>query len=229
MRFTRSIMNFPDILLPSTLLWVANGLALGVIVLAVRLAPWRMLQRPGLQNLCMGAAVALMLVWSIKAGVRPGLDFHLLGGTLLTLMFGPWLALAVLAIVLLAVTISGAAGWGSLGINFLLMATLPVLLSHVIFRIADSRLPNHLFVYIFVNAFLGAGLAMVSCGLAAVTVLSSAGAYSSNYLGTQYLPYFILMGWSEAMLTGMLITLLVVYRPDWVATFNDERYLKTKP
>lgn len=222
-------MNFPDILLPSTLLWVANGLALGVIAWAVRLAPWRVLQRPGLQNVCMGMAVALMLVWSIRAGIRPGLDLHLLGSTLLTLMFGPWLALAVLAIVLLAVTLSGAAGWASLGINFLLMATLPVLLSHAIFRVADSRLPNHLFVYIFVNAFLGAGLAMVSCGLAAVAVLSSAGAYSGSYLGTQYLPYFILMGWSEAVLTGMLMTLLVVYRPGWVCTFNDERYLKTKP
>jgi uncharacterized membrane protein len=222
-------MNFPDTLLPSALLWVANGLAVGVIALATHFAPWRRLQRPDLLNVCMGTAVALMLVWSIKAGVRPGLDFHLLGGTLLTLMFGPWLALTVLVLVLLAVTLSGAAGWTSLGINFLLMAALPVLLSHAIFRIADARLPNHLFVYIFVNAFLGAGLAIVSCGLAAVAILSSAGAYSGSYLGTQYLPYFILMGWSEAMLTGMLMTLLVVYRPDWVCTFNDERYLKTKP
>jgi uncharacterized membrane protein len=69
---------------------------------------------------------------------------------------------------------------------------------------------------------------MAACGLAAVTVLSIAGAYSGGYLDTQYLPYFILMGWSEAMLTGMLMTLMVVYRPDWVCTFSDERYLKTR-
>jgi uncharacterized membrane protein len=222
-------MNFPDFLLPSTLLWVANGLALIVIASAALQAPWRRLQRPDYLNVCMAVAVGLMLAWSVKAGVKPGLDFHLLGGTLLTLMFGPWLALAVLVFVLLAVTISGAAGWASLGINFLLMAALPVLLSHTIFRIADTRLPNHLFVYIFVNAFLGAGLAMAACGIAAVTILGSVGAYSGSYLGAHYLPYFILMGWSEAMLTGMLITLLVAYRPGLVCTFSDERYLKTKP
>ena len=222
-------MNFPDSLLPAALLWTANGLALALMAFAWRQAPWGRLKNPSLLNACMGAAVVLMLVWSIKAGVRPGLNFHLLGGTMLTLMFGPWLALGVLALTLLGVTASGAAGWASLGINFLLMAALPVLLSHAIFRLADTRLPNHLFVYLFVNAFFGAGLAMAACGLAAVTVLSIAGPYSGGYLDTQYLPYFILMGWSEAMLTGMLMTLMVVYRPDWVCTFSDERYLKTRP
>jgi uncharacterized membrane protein len=222
-------MNFPDALLPAAVLWAANGLALLLLVLSLRQAPWHMLQNHDLLNVCLGTAVTLMLVWSIKAGVRPGLNFHLLGGTVLTLMFGPWLALAVLALVLLAVTLAGAAGWSSLGINFLLMAALPVLLSYTIFRLADTRLPNHLFVYIFVNAFLAAGLAMVACGLAATLMLSSMGAYTGTYLGAQYLPYFILMGWSEAMLSGMTITLMVVYRPGWVCTFNDERYLKESP
>jgi uncharacterized membrane protein len=33
------------------------------------------------------------------------------------------------------------------------------------------------------------------------------------------------LGLGEAMLTGMLVTLAVVYRPQWVATFDDERYI----
>jgi uncharacterized membrane protein len=36
------------------------------------------------------------------------------------------------------------------------------------------------------------------------------------------------MGWSEAVLTGMLATLLVVYKPEWVATFDDARYIRNK-
>jgi uncharacterized membrane protein len=36
------------------------------------------------------------------------------------------------------------------------------------------------------------------------------------------------MAWSEAFATGMLITLMVVYRPAWVATFDDRRYLLGK-
>jgi uncharacterized membrane protein len=36
------------------------------------------------------------------------------------------------------------------------------------------------------------------------------------------------LGVGVATLTGMLITLLVVYRPSWVATFDDRRYLRDK-
>lgn len=222
-------MNFPDHLLPPLLLWIANGLSLLLLLFAVKQASWARLKDTDLLNVCLGSIVTLMLVWSIKAGIKPGLNFHLLGSTLLTLMFGPWLALAMLAVVLLAVTISGAAGWASYGLNFLLMAALPVTLSHALFRMADRRLPNHLFVYIFVNAFIGAGLAMTACGIASTLLLIATHTYSGPYLGYQFLPYFILMGWSEAMLSGMIMTLMVVYRPAWVATFNDERYLKDKP
>ena len=221
-------MNFTDTLLPSSLHWIANLFTLLLLVLILRRAPWRRLQKLDILNVFMGAAVTLLMMWSIKAGIKPGLNFHMLGGTLLTLMFGPWLALAVLSMVLCAITLLGAAGWASIGANFLLMAALPVLLSYSIFRAADRHLPNHLFVYIFVNGFVGAGLAMVTCGLTAATLLRIVGTYTSSYLGSQYLPFFILMGWSEAMLTGMAITLMVVYRPEWVCTFSDERYLKSK-
>ena len=222
-------MNFPDSLLPPLLLWIADALTLLLLFFAVKQAPWARLKNTNLLNVCLGAIVTLMLVWSIKAGIKPGLNFHLLGSTLLTLMFGPWLALAMLSVVLLAVTMAGAAGWASYGLNFLLMAALPVMLSHTLFRMADTRLPNHLFVYIFVNAFIGAGLAMAACGIASTLLLIATGAYSGPYLGTQFLPYFILMGWSEAMLSGMIMTLIVVYRPAWTITFDDERYLKDKP
>jgi uncharacterized membrane protein len=33
------------------------------------------------------------------------------------------------------------------------------------------------------------------------------------------------MAWSEAVTTGMAITLMVVYRPQWVSTFDDKAYL----
>ena len=30
---------------------------------------------------------------------------------------------------------------------------------------------------------------------------------------------------SEAFITGMLLSILLVYHPNWVATFNDHRYI----
>jgi uncharacterized membrane protein len=54
------------------------------------------------------------------------------------------------------------------------------------------------------------------------------GVYSFDYLAENYLPFYFLMAWAEAFSTGMIITLLVVYRPEWVATFDDHRYLSSK-
>jgi uncharacterized membrane protein len=36
------------------------------------------------------------------------------------------------------------------------------------------------------------------------------------------------MAWAEAFTTGAALTLMVVYRPDWVATFDDARYLRNQ-
>jgi uncharacterized membrane protein len=44
----------------------------------------------------------------------------------------------------------------------------------------------------------------------------------------EYLPFFLLISFSEAFITGMLITTMVIYKPEWVATFDDKRYLLDK-
>ena len=33
---------------------------------------------------------------------------------------------------------------------------------------------------------------------------------------------------SEAVLTGMAVTLMAAYRPSWLVTFDDQRYLKVR-
>ena len=41
----------------------------------------------------------------------------------------------------------------------------------------------------------------------------------------EYLPTVLQLAFGEATLTGMLLTLAVAYRPQWVTTFDDARYL----
>ncbi len=222
-------MNLPDNLLPSSWSWFAYILFGLVLGRAIYLAPWRRLKDNETMHLWLGTCVVLMLVWGfLKTGVKPGLNFHILGATLFTLMFGPCLAIVGLSVVLLGVSFFGFSGWESFSVNGLLMCGLPVAVSYSIYRLADSKLPNHFFIYIFVNAFIGGALAMASVGLAVTGLLALAGAYSVDYLTTNYLPYYLLMGWSEAVLSGMLATLLVVYRPQWVSTFDDARYIRNK-
>ncbi len=218
-------MNFPEQFLPAAIAWPAALIAVLALALAASRAPWRRLGDGTLLHVWLGMCAGLMALWSIKAGIKPGLELHLLGATLFTLMFGPWLALTGLAVVLAGITLAGHAGWGSFGANLLLMAALPVLFSHLVYALADRWLPHHLFIYIFVNAFACAGAAILLSGLAATLLLSLSGIYAGSYLGSHFLPYFILMGWAEALLTGMAVTLMTAYRPGWLATFDDARYL----
>ncbi len=219
-------MNFPDTVLPQSLLWPANILALALLGECLWHAQWRTLAKSGMQHLWLASCVGLMLLWSIKAGVKPGLNFHLLGATILTLMFGPRLAIIALAAVLTGVTMAGFGGWMSLGMNLLLMAMLPVLFSYTIYCQAHFKLPRHVFVYVFLDAFLAAWFAVILTAIAAAMVLSAAGTYPMAYLRHNYLIYFILIGWSEALLSGMGTMLMVAYKPEWLSTFSDKLYLK---
>ena len=222
-------MNFPDALLPLTVSWAANLMAGLLLGLAIWRAPWYRLKDEAQLHLWLGTCVTLMAIWSIKTGIKPGLDFHLLGGTLMALMFGPHLAIVGFAVVLAGVTLAGAAGWQGFGANLLVMAAVPVLFSYLLHRTSQRKLPNHLFVYLLLDAFFCSALAIVLSGLAATLLLGLAEVYRWNYLMTQHLPFYILLGWSEAMVTGMAITMMAAYRPHWLGTFSDARYLKPKP
>ncbi|BAN36034.1 putative integral membrane protein [Sulfuricella denitrificans skB26] len=221
-------MNLPDNLLPSGWYWTGQGLYALILLWAILTAPWRKLRDASPLNVWLGACVLLMALWSVKTGIKPGLNFHLLGTTAMTLMFGPRLALIGLSIVLTAVTLAGMSGWQGYGWNGLIMGALPVAVSYGIYWLADRKLPNHLFVYIFLNAFFGGALAMAAAGLGGTLLLQLSGAYPPAYLYHDYLPYFILIAWSEAVTTGMAITLMAVYSPLWLSTFDDARYLRRK-
>ena len=45
-------------------------------------------------------------------------------------------------------------------------------------------------------------------------------------MGTEYARFLPLMLFPESFITGALITMMVVFRPAWVVSFDDERYLK---
>lgn len=221
-------MNLPDNLLDPALQWLGWGLFAAVFLLALRRAPWGRLGDSAQSNVWLGTIVILTLLWSIKAGVLPGLDLHLLGAMTFTLEFGPWLAFVGLSLVLAGITVNGAAGWESFGLNALLMAGLPVLLAYGIYRFNQRRLSKNPFVFIFANGFFGSALTILATGVAASALLYLGGAYPLEKLLDDYLPYFLLLGFSEAWLSGALVTLLVVYRPQWVVSFDDSRYLLNK-
>jgi uncharacterized membrane protein len=221
-------VNLPDTLLGEGWYWAAWAVWLPLFARSLLKAPWARLRESEQLNVWLGMIVLLTLIWSLRAGVKPGLSLHLLGATVYTLSFGPHLAFIGLSLVLLGISLNGEAGYLAFGLNALLMAGVGVLLSQGIYRVVFRFLPRHFFVYIFANGFFGSALTVFGVGLAAAIVLAIAGAYDWSYLANEYLPYFLLIGFSEAWLSGMLMTLFVIYRPNWVATFDDSSYLANK-
>lgn len=221
-------MNLPASLFSSTWLWVAFVLALPVLYQVVLKAPWKRLANGSQLNLLLGFVVGLTLAWSLKAGVKPGLNLHMLGAMAVTLTLGPRLAVVALALALTGVTLNGAIEWQAWPLNFILMAVIPVMLAHAIQRLVEEWLPAHFFVFIFVIGFAGAALTIMLQGAIASLTMVLAGAYSAEFLVGEYLPYFLLLGFAEGWLSGALVTLMVVYRPEWVVAFDDRRYLWKK-
>ena len=225
-------MNFPDALFPQA--WALGAWFPLVItwLWCLRTAPWRRLADSGQLNVWLGTIVLLVLAWSMKAGVKPGLNLHLLGATMFTLMFGRQLAVIGLSLVLAGVTLNGELlgreGWLAYGLNALVLAVFPVLLADAIRRGVLRWLPGNFFVYVFVTAFFGAAATVMATGLLASALLWLAAVYPAPTLLDDYLPYYFLLGFAEAWLNGALITLMVVYLPHWVGSFDDRRYLLNK-
>lgn len=221
-------MDLPAVLFPLWLLWTAAALAGLVLGFAATRVRWRQLDAAAC-NAWMGAVVLLLGLWLMKGGLKPGLSFHMLGATVLTLLMGPWLALLAMALLLLALVAGGHGDLLALGLNWLLAAALPVALSSLLLQLARRHLPAQLFVYVFLNAFVAGGLSLFLSGAAGMLALGLSGGYAADYLLEEALPFYFLLSWSEAFISGLVMAILIVYRPQWVASFDDAAYLGRGP
>lgn len=222
-------MSIPAEFLPDLVCWASMAGYTYVLCTAGWHAPWWHLRIGEDSNVFFAACIGALGLWLMRTGIAPGLDLHLLGATIFTLMFGWHFAVLGLSAVLLATTWN-AAGGGMLavGVNGLVTVVLPVAVSEYLRRIAERSLPANFFVYIFFSAFFAAGLSILAVGMLSSVVLWWSGAYQWAYVFDHYTVFFFLLGFPEAFLSGGLLSIFVVYRPQWVATFDDRRYLHQK-
>ena len=170
------------------------------------------------------ATLALIVLWHIRATVLQGLSLHLIGAMFCTLVFGRRLALLPLTVALLLSQLSAAADWSTFGLNACLLVLWPVALSQFVVYVVD-RLPSNLFVFIFAGGFFGGACVVLLTGWLLSLMLWLTQLYSWGPLLEDYAAYWLLVAFSEAWLTGMLLTVMVVYRPDMVRLFDSARYI----
>lgn len=164
-------------------------------------------------------------MWFLKINVADGLSIHLLGSTVLTLMFRWQVAILSNGLILLGITLTSMADFQAFAMNGLLTGILPIAITYLIWRLNEWYLPANYFVYIFIAAFFSAGLSILLTGLVSYQLLSVIDNQLPPETLDQYLLVFIPIMYPEAFLTGAIMSLFVIYKPQWVSTFDDRRYL----
>lgn len=199
--------------LGACLAWAASG------------ASWARLRDTEQGHVFLGTIVAVAALWSISSAIGALPRLHLLGATLMVLMFGPRFAVIGMtaAIVLSAAVTPESLPWAP--VRALLGGVLPVAISHAVLRLCEEKLPANFFVYVFGAAFFGAAAAMMTTGVV-TAVLLDLHAPAALPADAPLTAVLLMLGFAEATLTGMLATLMAVYRPRWIGTFSDERYLR---
>lgn len=217
-------MNFTASLLSPV--WLVIGWIITVIAVLLALARLpRLGTHAAAVNSWCGITLLVLLFWLLQGGISPGLHYHMSGMTLLMLTMGLHRSMIAAMMVLFLTTAYGLGDWPALGINYVIMVLVPILLSYTVLWLTNHYLPPHLFIYLFVNCFLTGGLSLIMSALSGLTILGLNGTYPVDFLVNDSLPFYFLLSWSEAFTSGLIMTVLVIYRPQSVVTFDDTRFL----
>lgn len=178
------------------------------------------------QHLFFGSVFALTVLWLLRKEFDSGLTFHFLGLTVVTLMLDWPLALAAGALAQVALVILGMDDAAALGVNGILRILVPVLITVGMSRLLERFKPTNLFLYIFISGFFAAALAAVSSMLVGMALLAWSGHLSAPHSLVELVGYMIMVMFPEGFINGMSVAALVVFHPDWVETFDSDRYLQ---
>lgn len=212
--------------LPHGVAFTAAIGAFAILYVNVRRADWPRLSAPGAFSAWCCAIILLPMVWRFSVPLAGGPVIHMVGLPIFVLMFGRRLAMTGAALSVFAYTLAFNGLWFNFGLNLILLAILPAFCGEALMRATERYLPRHMFVYLLGNGFFGA-MAMLS-----ILNLLSLGVYHAvmpaAHYGADTLAYMLLLSWGESFLTGLLLTMFTVYRPEWVLTFDDNVYLRGK-
>ncbi len=227
--------------------WLLLLLGWGV---ALAFKPWSVLRHKPLQNVFLATLVILPWLWWTKKLLPSGMPLHLSGACLMVLTLGwPMAVLMALPVALGAalIDIYGpqhltraalatplpptpdwsaapallAERWVDLGAQMLWMGLVPATMALAMGLALRRWAPKHLFVYILGRGFIITALA--------ITLTGALGLWAGRVPPTtdpgDWMLGHWLLGWGEAISTGMLTSIFVAFKPHWLLTYSDERYL----
>ncbi|MCP4595638.1 energy-coupling factor ABC transporter permease [Neptuniibacter sp.] len=219
-------MSFSEGLLQNSWVWGSAVVYMVALLYAFRNAPWKALSNNRtLQHVLFGATALLMMLWSMRAGISPGLGIHFLGLTVMTLVFGWDLAILASTIALVGMAIIGKESWDGLFVNGVCSVLMPVATTYMIYRYVETKMLKNFFVFLLVCGFIGGGISTAVAGLSTSAVLVLDGVYDLQKIYHEYIRYLPLIMFPEGLLNGIFLTGMLVFHPDWVRTFDAKAYI----
>lgn len=208
-------------------LWLGWLLYGPVILLALCKAPWvELFSDTRRQHLLFGTVFCLCMLWLLRRDFPSGVAIHFIGMTAVTLLLHWPLAILAGLFAQLVIVFFGLPELAAVGINGLLLVLLPVLIAELAAAWVERFKPDNLFVYIFCSCFFPAALTAVLCASCGFVLLWLNGLYEFPPWLDDFFGMVLLVAFPEAFINGTLITALVVFKPEWLGTFNRTRYLQ---
>lgn len=208
-------------------LWVGIGgwiAAAALLALAIWKGPFVRLQDATLQHVWLALITAITVLWASNAWLEDGLVMHLLGATLLVTLFDWMLALIAMGAVTAIAAIIFDAPWEGIGVTYMIYGALPVAVSSLLQRAANTWLPHNLPSFITGQGFLSPAISVIAVAAAAAGAQFALAGGTPTVIPSGYLLNTTLLALGEAWFTGLATALIAVYRPTWVTTFDVRRY-----
>lgn len=196
-------------------------LALAILYLLILDRPtFQLLKLPLVQHLFGAALCLLMVLWKLKGQLPDSPPVHFLGVTTLVIVLGLRLSLLLVPLALLipppvlALVNNTQISIDELQLWQWLAVAVAVIQSYLVLLASQKWLPRQLFVVIFVGGFFNSILSSVTYLLLQALGYSWLGTASN--LTSDYLLITPLLAFPEGLLNGMALTMLLVYRPEWL-------------
>ena len=207
--------------MPRMTLLLESAVAALALAVALALRPWRAVPAGGPPWPWLAWALLLPLCWGLDAYGGAPLAQPLSGACLLMLVAGWPLAVLLLLPVAAATAMLADLGAAEALHRLVWLGLLPATLAMLLGAAVRRWLPRHLMVYILGRGFFATGLA----GTATAFALWAVHGPPPGLTAADWLLARGLTAWGDAFIAGMLASIFVAFRPQWLATYTDRLYL----
>lgn len=189
---------------------------------ALLLRPWRLLVQATRLTPMLAALTLIPWLWALPSLHKMPLQLQGSGACLVVLLLGWPLAVPVLCVVGLIAWLISPMDWETALDLTVWLGLVPATLALALGAAVRRWIGLHLFVYVLGRAFIGTAVCVFVAGLLAqFTGHSMPGIDDDLSLVAHWL-----VAWGDAFMTGLFTSILVAFKPEWLATWSDRLYLK---